>query len=808
MRTCTRWQLTRALLAGALLPAALVTAGLTSAGLTSAGLASAANAQAAPQGGILSVVAGGPGGPDPAINVSVQPCGVKFAGGQLYIGGLAAVYRVSQATGRLVPVAGSGPWGTSAGSTSDGVPAADAELAACGITADTAGNVLLANGTSVRVAAAKTGTYYGQQITAGRVYTLARGFNDAVDVELDPFGNLVVADHGTPGSETGPELDAQIWVVAERTGTFYGHQMTAGHMYVVAGNPTGYMLGNGVLATTADLGVNIGTVRPDPAGNLVMADTGSIGGPPFGDSSVPPAVRVVAARPGTFYGQQMKAGYIYTIAGGFGGHVGNGVPALKSALVAAAGIAFDRHGNVVVADGGRARVLAVRPGTFYGQKMKAGYLYAIAGTSDDWGSYRYSGDGGPATKASFEASAVAVDSAGNVLLGAIGRVLTVAERTGSYYHRAMTAGRIYSVAGNGYTRYSGDGGPAASAELNPFGVAWDRPAGLVAATDGIVGVVRVVPGRTGTYFGRWMTAGDIYTIAGNGHPGYSGDGGPGPAARLEPGGVAADPAGNLLVADWHRIRVVADRSGTFYGQKMKAGYIYSIAGNGSGTYSGDGGPALAAGLGSARAVSTDRAGNVLVVSDTRVRMVVAKAGTYFGRTLTAGHIYTIAGDGSTGYTGIGGPATAAGIAPWATAVDGAGNVLIADTDPKDNAVLVVPDGSGMFYGQQMTAGHIYAIAGPGTATPLSGIGPVAVDPAGNVAVSEYNNITVLAESTGTYYGQQMTRGHAYLIAGGGSRLSGPALGAEVGFSDPLAVGGGGNLLLSDNGSGRILSISR
>jgi trimeric autotransporter adhesin len=794
----TRWQLTHALLAGGLLPAALVTAGPATA------------ATAAPRGGILSVVAGGPGGPDPAANVSVEPCGVQFARGQLYIGDLAVVYRVSQATGQLVPVAGSGPWGTSAGSTGDGVPAADAELAACGTATDAAGNLLLADGTSVRVVAAKTGTYYRQQMTAGRVYTLARGFNDAVDVELDPSGNLVVADHGTSGSETNPEADAQIWVVAERTGTFYGHRMTAGHMYVVAGNPFGYVLGNGVLATTVDLGVNLGTVRPDRAGNLVMADTGSVGGPPFGGSSVLPGVRVVAARSGTFYGQRMKAGYIYTIAGGIAGHAGNGVPALKSALAAAAGIAFDHNGNVVVADGGRVRVIASRSGTFYGQQMKAGYLYAIAGTSDDWGSYRYSGDGGPATKASFSASAVAVDSAGNVLLGVPGRVLTVAERTGAYYGRTMTTGDIYTIAGNGHNRYSGDGGPATSAELIPGGVTGDRPADLVAAVDVIAGVVRAVPGRTGTYFGRRMTAGDIYTIAGNGHSGYSGDGGPGRAAGLDPAAVAADPAGNVLVADFgnHRIRVVANRSGTFYGQQMRGGYIYTIAGDGSSTYSGDGGPALAAGLPSPRAVSTDPAGNVFVASDDgRVRIVVAKAGTYFGQPMTAGDIYTIAGDGFSGYTGIGGPATDAGIVPQAIAVDGAGNVLITDGDYGHNAVLVVPDRSGTFYGQKMTAGYIYAIAGPGTAMPLLEVASVAVDPAGNVAMSQYNNIVVLAESTGTYYGQQMTRGHAYIIAGLGRQLSGPAISAAVGFGDPLAVGGSGNLLLSDSESGRILSIS-
>ena len=802
----TRWHLTRALLAGGLLPVALVTTGLATATATTA----------TASGGILSLVAGGPGGPDPAANVSVEPCGVKFARGQLYIGGTTAVYRVSQATGRLVAVAGAGPWeSSSAGSTDEGAPAADAQLTACGVATDAAGNLLLADGFRVRVVAAKTGTYYQQQMTAGRVYTIASGFNDAVDVELDPAGNLVVADHGTSWSEDQQEIDSVVWVFAERTGTFYGQPMTVGHRYIIAGGSFSGALGNGVLATTSDLGIGIGSVRPDAAGNLVIADEGGVGGSPYGNSgsSVPPAVRVVAARSGTFYGQRMKAGYIYTIAGGKSGQIGNRVPALKSALTAAAGIAFDHGGNVVVADGGRVRVIAVRPGTFYGQRMKAGYLYAIAGNTDAWGYDRYSGDGGPAAKAGITPTSVAVDSAGNVLVGMLGRVLAVAERTGSYYGRRMTADRIYSVAGNGYTQYSGDGGPATSAELFPYRVGWDRPADLVAAADLLASVVRVVPGRTGTYFGRRMTAGDIYTIAGDGLEGDSGDGGPGPAARLNPGGVAADPFGNLLVPDGLRIHVVAVRSGIFYGQRMKAGYIYSIAGDGSSTFSGDGGPARKAGLAAGSGISADPAGNMFLVGETRVRMIVAKSGTYFGRAMTAGHIYTIAGDGIQGYSGIGGPATAASLTSGQTAVDSSGNVLITDAgaDPyldSDGTLLVVPDKSGLFYGQQMTAGNIYAIAGPGTAAPINGADSVAVDSAGNIALSARGDIEVLAESTGAYYGQPMTRGHVYPIAGDGRQLSGPAISAEVGFADQLAIGGSGNLLLSDTESGRILSISR
>ena len=88
---------------------------------------------------------------------------------------------------------------------------------------------------------------------------------------------------------------------------------------------------------------------------------------------------------------------------------------------------------------------------------------------------------------------------------------------------------------------------------------------------------------SGTFYGKAMTAGDIYTIAGNGTAGFSGDGGPATSAELNsPQGVAADAAGNLLIADGsNRIRVVAASSGTFYGQAMTAGDIYTIAGDSS-----------------------------------------------------------------------------------------------------------------------------------------------------------------------------------------------------------------------------------
>ena len=94
--------------------------------------------------------------------------------------------------------------------------------------------------------------------------------------------------------------------------------------------------------------------------------------------------------------------------------------------------------------------------------------------------------------------------------------------------------------------------------------------------------IRVVAESSGTYYGQVMKAGDIYTVAGNGSYGFSGDGGPAIEARLKsPAGIAAGAAGNLLIADAgnNRIRVVAERTGTFFGHAMKAGDIYTIAGS-------------------------------------------------------------------------------------------------------------------------------------------------------------------------------------------------------------------------------------
>jgi len=123
-----------------------------------------------------------------------------------------------------------------------------------------------------------------------------------------------------------------------------------------------------------------------------------------------------------------------------------------------------------------------------------------------------------------------------------------------------------------------------------------------------------------------MTAEDIYTVAGNGTFGFSGDGGPATSAELGPAGTVVDAAGNLVIADSvnSRVRVVAETTGTFYGQAMTAGDIYTVAGNGHAGFTGDGGPATRAELYHPVAVAMNAAGNFLIADGNkigRIRMV-------------------------------------------------------------------------------------------------------------------------------------------------------------------------------------------
>jgi len=361
---------------------------------------------------------------------------------------------------------------------------------------------------------------------------------------------------------------------------------------------------------------------------------------------------------------------ISTVAGsGTPGFGGDGGPAISAALGAPLGVAVDSSGNLFIAEFENERVRKVTP---------AGTISTVAGN----GSFGFSGDGGPATSAAlFGPDGVAVDSAGN---------LFIADSANARIRKVTPAGMISTVAGNGTLGFSGDGGPATSAELSgPLGVAVDSAGNLFIA-DGYTRVRKVTP------------AGTISTVAGNGIEGFSGDGGPATAAELYEGGVTVDSAGNLFIADTYngRIRKVTP-----------AGTISTVAGSGTLGFSGDGGLATSAELHWPQGVAVDGSGNLYIAdnADACIRKVAA-----------AGTISTVAGNGIQGFSGDGGAATAAQLwSPTAVVVDGNGNVFIAD-EGNNRIRLLEPAGAGLTIsagGVVNAASYATGAVAPGSSSP-------------------------------------------------------------------------------------------
>jgi hypothetical protein len=201
------------------------------------------------------------------------------------------------------------------------------------------------------------------------------------------------------------------------------------------------------------------------------------------------------------------------------------------------------------------------------------------------------------------------------------------------------------VAGNGTSGFSGDNGPATSAELSyPSGVAADSTGNLYITDEN-------------EYRIRKVSNGVITTVAGNGTRGSSGDNGLATDATLSgPTAVAVDSAGNVYIPDGARIREVSN------------GLITTVAGNGTGGFSGDNGPATRAEL--------DGGG---VAVDSAANLYIADSGNNRIRKVSNGVITTVAGDGTSCFSGDNGPATSAQLSiPIAVAVDSAGGLYIAD----------------------------------------------------------------------------------------------------------------------------------
>jgi hypothetical protein len=345
--------------------------------------------------------------------------------------------------------------------------------------------------------------------------------------------------------------------------------------------------------------------------------------------------------------------------------------------------------------------------------LPRGPIGTVAGN----GTVGYSGDGGPATaaKLSQNPTGLARDAAGD---------LYIADGDNNVVRRVSPDGTITTVAGDGKAGFSGDGGPATAAQLDqPLGLAVDSAGNLYISDWDNYRIRRVSP------------AGLITTIAGNGQlahlpsiqdsfadvgsptaPGV-GDGGPATGADLSPSGITVDSAGDLLVADtFHqRIRRISP-----------TGIITTIAGvDGEGSF-GDGGPATDALFDYPTDVTVDRQGRVYIADE---------AGQRVRRIDQDGTIETIAGTGTAGFSGDGGPATAAMLrGPRGVAVDDAGDVLIDDVF--NNRIREVT-----------AAGTIVTIAGtqPPGAAPTSGPIPSALYPDGPMVVDPSRHVLYVTD---------------------------------------------------------------
>jgi sugar lactone lactonase YvrE len=676
-------------------------------------------AQQASAQGIIQTVAGGKLPAGKATSVVISPTTVSTdSTGNVFIADIntSSICKLMTSSGTIALAAGDGAFGDGG----DGGAAIGAQMGTpTGLTFDASGNLFIADGSfnRVRRVDAKTGiitTVAGNGMAGfsgdGGLATSSQ-LNNLNDVASDAAGNLFLADNsnqrvrrvgvktgiittiagngtagfsGDSGPATGAELNFPSGVAVDAGGNLFVADssnsrvrrvdFTTGIITTVAGNGTFGSGGDGGPAVNAQLGFPNG-VSFDALGNLFISDNNGrvrrvdaktsviatvAGGGTGGDgglatnAQVSPQKVSLDAAGNLFIAESLgtsgvrrvdaKTGIITTVAGG--GSLGDGGPALSAVLNSPDGVAVDAAGNVFIADTFDIVVRRVDGNT--------GIIANFAGNGGLFipGPSPANGDGGPATSASFGLPVdVVLDGAGN---------LFVADQFGEDIRRIDSkTGIITTVAGNGTGGFSGDGGPALSAELNlsqSSRIAIGSGTDLFIA-DTLNSRVRRVDPKTGI----------VTTVAGNGTQGFGGDGGPALSAELsEPSGVAVDGSGNLFIVDRGNFRVRR--------VDAKTGIIKTLAGNGAKGFSGDGGSATSAELGGIfgliGGLAVDVSGNVFIVDEgnERIRRVDG----------TSGIITTIAGNGTADSKGDDGLAASAELSlPFGVTLDSRGNLFIA-----------------------------------------------------------------------------------------------------------------------------------
>ncbi len=567
---------------------------------------------------------------------------------------------------------------------------------------------------------------------------------------------------------------------------------TANGVSTIAGTGSAGFSGDGGPATAAQLSFPTDVVA-GADGSVTFADTGNN------------RIRHIA-----------PSGLISTIAGnGQLSTSGDGAAATAASLAAPRGLAVHPAGSLYVVEFN---------GNVVRKVSTAGVISRVAGT----GAWGFSGDGGPATSATLASpSGLAIDSSGN---------LYIADYNNQRIRRVDTSGVISTIAGDGYAGIGGSGGPAFSARLNlPYRIAFD-PSGNLLIADSGNNIVRRIQATSGV-----VTAnGIISTIAGNGQTGSSGDGGPATQATLwRLNAVASDSSSNVYLgvttssvpsAD-NRVRLVnssgiistaiggsngdggqalnaivepngveASRAASSHdlylgdsaGHRVRkvdrtSGLISTIAGNGTGGFSGDGGPATAASLNNPLDV-TNAADGTVWIADTlnnRIRKVS-----------TSGTITTYAGNGVYGFGGDNGAAVNAQLAfPYGVEVDATGNVYVADF-ANSRVRKITPGGIISTVAGSGSWGNT-GDNGPATAASLSSPTDVAITADGTLFIADYSNHSVRRVRNGT-----IDR-YAGIGWPGYSGDGGPAAAAALNYPFRLAVDTVGNLFIADADNRRI-----
>jgi uncharacterized protein (TIGR03437 family) len=724
----------------------------------------------------------GDGGPATSAGMPVTGSrGIALDGaGNVYIADGSSRIRKVDASGIITTVAGGGTR-----DADEGVPALSAGLRAETVALDSAGNLYFTRPTVYRID------------TAGVIHNLPNtGINFTGGLATDAAGNLYISDlndrnwvlkitpagqvitvagtgsggySGDNGPATAAQLSRPLGVAVGGDGSvyivdYYNNRVRkvdpSGIITTVAGNGKADYLGDGGAATSASLNGPVG-VAVDGAGNLYITDAGNS------------VIRKVDT-----------AGIITTIAGMAGrfAESGDGGLALNAQLNGAGAIAVDAAGRVYIGDSGNARFrvltpVQVGPATVTSISPTsaplggAGFTLTVTGTNFVSGAtVRWNGTALATTAvsasqltAAVPASVVAVAGGVSISVGNPGAVISNA--IGFAVNPTTTAVpattyKISVFAGTGRTDFSGDGGPATSA-----GLTISANAGLTLDGAGNLYVA------DGSRIRKVDTSGTITTVVGGGSRDPD-EGIPALSAGIRGETVALDPSGNLFFTRPTVYRVdtsgiihnlpntginftgglATDAAGNLYISDLytanwvlkitPAGQVITVAGTGSGGYSGDNGPAIAAQLSRPLGVAVGGDGSVYIAEyyNNRIRKVNP-----------AGIITTVAGNGKADYLGDGGAATSAALkGPVGVALDSAGNLYITDAG---NSVIRKVDTSGIITTIAGIAGRFAESGdgGPALSAQLNGPTGIAVDAAGRIYIGDVGNarVRMLTPSTPT-----------------------------------------------------------